>query len=74
MILGVSIYAFEAVGLVFSIRNSLEDVSKFPKIFRNVNIVICTLYILFACAGVIAMGHTMNEIILFSLPKHKAYI
>ena len=27
MIIGVSIYGFEAIGIIFSIRNSLEDVS-----------------------------------------------
>jgi len=73
LIIGVSIYAFEAIGLVFSIRNSLENVEDFRRIFRNCNIFVCTLYVSFAIFGVLALGHNMNEIILFSMPN-EAYI
>lgn len=77
MIIGVSIYAFEAIGLVFSIRNTLKDVNDFPAIFRNVNLAVVILYVSFAICGVIALGHILEEpfgeIILFKLPS-KTYV
>ena len=69
MIIGTSIYAFEAIGLVFTIRNSLKNPEDFKSIFRNVNIFVTTLYVSFAVLGSIALGHNMEEIILFSMPK-----
>ncbi|KRX08332.1 hypothetical protein PPERSA_01793 [Pseudocohnilembus persalinus] len=69
MIIGTSIYSFEAIGLVFSIRNSLRDPTEFKSIFRNVNIFVCVLYISFAICGVVALGNQMEEIILFSMPR-----
>ncbi|EAS06664.2 transmembrane amino acid transporter protein (macronuclear) [Tetrahymena thermophila SB210] len=70
MMIGVSIYAFEAIGLIFSIRNSVENPQlQFGAIFRNTNIVMVSVYIVFSVVAVIAYGDDMNEIILFSLPN-----
>lgn len=69
MIIGTSIYSFEAIGLVFTIRNSLQKPEDFVKIFKAVNIFVTVLYVSFAVCGVIALGHNMEEIILFSMPK-----
>lgn len=72
MLVGVSIYAFEAISLMFSIRNSIENPKEnFHSIFRNVNIVMVVLYISFSVTGVIAHGDDMKEILLFNLPNDK---
>lgn len=57
MCIGVSIYAFEAVGIIMSIRSSIEDpINEFPHIFKATSLLVCVIYLLFAVIGVLANG------------------
>jgi len=70
-LIGVSIYAFEAIGLVFHIRNSLKETSEFVLIFRYTNLILVVLQILFSITGSFAFGHKLKDIYLFSLPNDR---
>jgi len=74
LIFGVSIYAFEAIGIIFTVRASVINEEKdFPVIFKRVNIAICVLYIIFSVIGAVTFGQNINEIVLFSLPNSLEY-
>ena len=70
LMIGVSIYAFEAIGIMFHVRNSLENTKNFSIVLRNINILIITIYISFSLCGALAWGIEINDIILFSLPNN----
>ena len=64
--IGVSIFAFEAITIIIHVKNSLEDQSQIYKIVNNVNFTIMCIYISFSVLANIAKGPKLTEIILFS--------
>lgn len=68
LMIGVSIYSFEAIGQVFSVRNQMKNQEEFRDVFKFVNVVVVCAYIIFSVFGMLALENNMNEIILFSLP------
>ena len=62
--LGVSIFAFESVGSILAIRNSMKKPQDFDKIFYKITLSISFIYIIFAVICCLALGSTINQIIL----------
>lgn len=54
MVIGVSIYSFESIGIVFSVRGSVKDSSTFRGVFKNVSLTITILYVAFSILGATA--------------------
>ncbi|KAL4441416.1 hypothetical protein ABPG74_013711 [Tetrahymena malaccensis] len=69
LMIGVSIYSFECIGVIFSIKNTVEDDKVFKSIFKFTSVIITLLYVGFSILGAMAQGDSLSEIILFSLPK-----
>lgn len=71
--IGVSIFAFECIGNIFPIKNSMQEPQKFGKVFRNISIVTCIIYILFSVFCCLAFGSKINQIILIDLEKVQSF-
>lgn len=68
LMIGVSIYSFESIGMILSIKNTVEKNNVFLSIFKLTSISVTLLYVIFSIIGSIALGDNLSEIILFSLP------
>jgi len=68
---GVALYAFEAIAIMFNIRNSMKEKSRFPLLLKIEMIILTIIYGLFPLISVIAFPDDMPEIILFTLPRHQ---
>lgn len=67
-IFGISVYAFEGIGLIFPIRASMRTSSDFGKILRTVMFALTIMYLIFSSLSYIAFGESTIEIIFFNLP------
>jgi len=70
---GVATYAFEGVGIIFSIRGSMEKPQDFPFILRNQMVVLTVIYLVFPTICLIAIGDRLEDIIFFSLPADNSF-
>jgi len=65
---GVATYAFEGIGVIFSVRSSMQRPDKFQNILRAQMFLITLLYTVFPATSELAYGEKTREIILFNLP------
>jgi len=65
---GVATYAFEGIGVIFSVRSSMQRPDKFQNILRAQMLLITFLYTVFPATSELAYGQDTQEIILFNLP------
>ena len=72
MVIGVSIYAMGIISIIFNIKNSMEEKSRFYPLFKKVTLAISVFQIIFCTLCVWSMGGSVNQIVLFSLPKNRA--
>ncbi|EAS02899.2 transmembrane amino acid transporter protein (macronuclear) [Tetrahymena thermophila SB210] len=67
-LIGVATYAFEGVGLVFHIKNSMKKRNDFNKILSYTMLICAITYIVFGVVGVLAYGPKLNQIVLMNIP------
>lgn len=65
---GIATYAFEGVGVIFSIRSAMEKPQDFPRILKHEMILLTFIYLLFPTLCYIAFGSKVPDIIFFTLP------
>ena len=68
LLFGVAIYAFEGIGPIFDIRDSMQKPKEFPVIMKINTIFLLIVYTVFPLACVLTINK-IPEIVLFSLPK-----
>ena len=73
LIFGVSAYAFEGIGTLFSIRGAMLRPKSFPTLVGIEMLLLTIILFLFPTVCVLALGDNLPEIVLFSLPKDNAY-
>ena len=71
--IGVSIFAFECIGSIFPVRNSMKEPEKFPKVFCFISLIVCVIYILFSVICAASLGHKLNQIVLMDLEKIQSF-
>lgn len=71
--IGVSIFAFECIGNIFPIKNSMKEPEQFARIFKIVSIIVCVVYIMFSVINCISLGDRINQIILMDLQKIQSF-
>ncbi|WVO15887.1 hypothetical protein L204_103552 [Cryptococcus depauperatus] len=74
LLIGTAVFAFEGIGLVIPITNSMRQPEKFPKVLSAVMFVIA---ILFAGAGVMsyaAYGSEIQTVVLVNLPQDDKFV
>lgn len=67
--IGVAIFAFEGVAIVFNVRSSMEKPSKFNWVFLLASLIALVLYNFFGILSVVTFGDTIQQIALFNLPQ-----
>jgi len=65
---GIATFAFEGVGVIFSIRSAMEKPQDFPRILKFEMILLTFIYLLFPTLSYIAFGDKVPDIIFFTLP------
>ena len=67
--IGVSIFAFECIGSVITIRNSMQDPTQFKFVFKRVCIFVSTLYVSFSVLSCISLSNNLNQIVILDIEK-----
>lgn len=70
---GMVVFAFEGIGLVLPIVQSMRHPSHFPGMLRNAMAAYCLLISLFGSVGYVAYGDDTDDIITLNLP-HNALV
>jgi len=65
---GIATFAFEGVGVIFSIRSAMEKPQDFPRILKNEMILLTFIYLVFPTLSYVAFGDKVPDIIFFTLP------
>lgn len=74
LFIGVSIFAFEGIGLIIPIQESMIYPNHFPKVLFQV---IATISIIFVCMGTVgylAFGQDVQTVIILNLPQDSPMI
>ena len=67
--IGTAIFAFEGIGLIIPVQDSMRHPEKFPLILGLVMIVVTGLFITMATIGYLAYGSDIDTVILSNLPQ-----
>ncbi|CAD8095657.1 unnamed protein product [Paramecium sonneborni] len=65
--IGVSIYSFEAVGVLLNIQSSMQKKEKFQRLLQITTIGVVFLFIIFSLVCGYGYGRNINQIVLFNL-------
>ena len=66
---GIACFSLEGIGLIFPIRGSLKDPTKYKKIFNILSGFFVSVYIFFGVLSHMALGSATKEIIFHNFPK-----
>mmetsp|Transcript_15164 Transcript_15164/g.12911 ORF Transcript_15164/g.12911 Transcript_15164/m.12911 type:complete len:320 (-) Transcript_15164:56-1015(-) len=70
---GVAIYAFEGIGVAFSVRNSMEKPSEFFDLLKKLCMFCFLLYSSISAVSGVAFRSDIKEIAIFGLPANHFY-
>jgi Amino acid permeases len=70
---GVASYAFEGIGVLFTIRQSMAKPQRLPTVIYWNFVILVLIYTLFPSLSYMAFGKKVPEIILLSLPPRPFY-
>jgi proton-coupled amino acid transporter len=74
LLIGTAVFAFEGIGLVIPITESMREPQKFPRALTGV---MFTISILFAGAGVLgyaAYGKDIQTVVIVNLPQEDKFV
>ncbi|ODQ82697.1 hypothetical protein BABINDRAFT_29947 [Babjeviella inositovora NRRL Y-12698] len=74
LFIGVCIFAFEGIGLILPIQESLKHPEQFPRILFLVIITISFVFILSGCLGYAAYGDNVQTLIIMNLPQGSYFV
>lgn len=69
LFIGVAIFAFEGIGLILPIQESMIYPSHFPKVLGSVIATISTIFVTMGVLGYITFGDAINTVIILNLPQ-----
>ncbi|GAV52410.1 hypothetical protein ZYGR_0AG04010 [Zygosaccharomyces rouxii] len=69
MFIGTAIFAFEGIGLVIPVQDSMQHPEKFPLVLGMVIITSTVLFITIGSIGYLAYGSKIKTVILLNLPQ-----
>ncbi|KAH3681719.1 hypothetical protein WICPIJ_007321 [Wickerhamomyces pijperi] len=72
--IGTAIFAFEGIGLIIPIQNSMQHPEKFPLVLALVIMTISVLMLLIATTGYLAYGADIQTVILLNLPQSNIFV
>lgn len=69
LFIGVAIFAFEGIGLIIPVQQSMKHPQDFPKILFAVIAVCCCLFIGIGWLGYITYGEDVKTVVILNLPQ-----
>jgi len=74
LFIGTAIFAFEGIGLIIPVQDSMRHPEKFPLVLGLVIITITILMISIATIGYLAYGENIQTVILLNLPQTNFFV
>lgn len=69
LFIGVAIFAFEGIGLIIPIQESMIYPSHFPKVLLSVILTISSIFVFVGSIGYLTYGKKIHTVILLNLPQ-----
>lgn len=69
LFIGVAIFAFEGIGLIIPIQESMIYPKHFPKVLLSVILTISTIFVFVGSIGYLTYGKDIHTVILLNLPQ-----
>lgn len=74
MFVGTAIFAFEGIGLIIPVQDSMRHPEKFPMVLGLVIMSSTLLFITIASVGYLAYGSLIETVILLNLPQRNVFV
>lgn len=74
LFIGTAIFAFEGIGLVIPVQDSMQHPEKFPLVLAMVIITSTVLFITIGSVGYLAYGSRIKTVILLNLPQANIFV
>lgn len=74
LFIGVAIFAFEGIGLIIPIQESMIYPQNFPKVLAKVILTISSIFIFVGAVGYLTFGADIETVILLNLPQNSPLI
>lgn len=74
MFVGTAIFAFEGIGLIIPVQDSMRHPEKFPMVLGLVIMSSTILFITIASVGYLAYGSLIKTVILLNLPQRNIFV
>lgn len=74
LFIGVAIFAFEGIGLIIPIQESMIHPDRFPVVLGKVILTISLVFIGMGTFGYLTFGNTIQTVILLNLPQHSPMV
>lgn len=71
---GVAIFAFEGIGLIIPIQESMIYPNHFPKVLFQVVLTISLIFVFIGSIGYLTFGEAIDTVILLNLPQDSAIV
>lgn len=72
--IGAFVYAFEGIGCMLEVRNTLRDHQGYWKVLNLSYSIITAAYLLVGTLGALGLGDNITEIVFMSLPQTKFFL
>ncbi|KAK5773988.1 hypothetical protein RI543_004745 [Arxiozyma heterogenica] len=74
LFIGTAIFAFEGIGLIIQIQESMKQPEHFPKVLRSVITVVTILFVTMGSIGYLIYGSNVETVILLNLPQQNIFV
>ncbi|CCK71982.1 Avt4p KNAG_0I01970 [Huiozyma naganishii CBS 8797] len=74
LFIGTAIFAFEGIGLIIPVQDTMRHPEKFPLVLKLVILTATCLFISVATIGYLAYGSSVQTVILLNLPQGNVFV
>ncbi|QPG76719.1 hypothetical protein FOA43_004113 [Brettanomyces nanus] len=74
LFIGVAIFAFEGIGLIIPVQESMQNPEDFPNVLLAVVVACSVLFIGIGVLGYLTYGEDVKTVIILSLPQDSPYV
>ncbi|SCU86171.1 LAMI_0D00738g1_1 [Lachancea mirantina] len=74
LFIGTAIFAFEGIGLIIPVQDSMKNPEKFPKVLACVIVTATVLFVTIGSLGYLSYGPETQTVILLNLPQNSIFV
>ncbi|CAK9780712.1 hypothetical protein CC85DRAFT_264664 [Cutaneotrichosporon oleaginosum] len=74
LLIGTAVFAFEGIGLVIPITETMKEPQKFPRALSGVMLFVAVLFSAFGILGYAAYGSDVQTVVLVNLPQDEKFV